>query len=1189
MTLLTSRTDEPIPGYRVTKRIGAGGYGEVWAAQAPGDLTKAIKFVYGLLDEDRATRELKALSRIKSVRHPFLLSLERIEIVDGQLLIVTELADCSLKDRFEECRKTGQAGIPRDELLKHLRDAADALDYMSEQHSLQHLDVKPENLLLLGGRIKVADFGLVKDIQDHTASMMGGLTPVYAPPEVFEGRPSRHSDQYSLAIVYQEMLTGVLPFPGRTAAQLAAQHLNARPRLTSLPEGDQGPIGQALAKKPEQRFARCSDLVDALVHSGRQSSGRASPSGGNGADGQPSGSSATQAGTRTPDQMLADLDSASQSVGVAATGLLGHTTQPPSQSKEAAPRVTQTRPPQISLTPEEAAALVRVPAAVDGAPGLADLQNAPPLVDLPPLAVDLQAPALRPTLLIGLGGCGGRILRRLRRRLDDRLSPEHRGLVAMLLLDSDPQELAMASHGDELGQLRPEETLAMPLRRSQDYRTDSRRILEWLSRRWLYNIPRSQKTEGLRPLGRLALADHAETAMPRLRSAVTAVQQQSVGLGIAPRVILCGSLCGGTGGGLVTDLVFAVRQMLDELQTTGAEVLAVLAYGTNRNPQQQELATASGISTLTELAQFHRPSAIYPGDPGCGLKARPASAGGLDAAYVVHVGEELSNQQWESACDNIAEFMLLDTITPAGHILRAARQEPGELPGLNVRSFGLYQLGFAHDRLVDDAVRRVCRETIARWNGPTNKPEARKASPRLLPSSQAHAHVALEPVPVVTPIEIEAVSAALTKTLGIDAEPLMERAIGLATAELGGDLEAFVRNLMGPPDPAGDGPMLQRWLESAYELFGRTQEDLSAPATPGELGQALDHRVGPWVAELGASLRKGIEGIVEEPGARILGARKAAKWLIAHLKSLVDRLREARGRLAGEWRSVEVCLDPAQPDRPAKGKLPRRTRAELATLFQQYCRLRMFDVATQRAGQVAHALQSHASAAHDALVDLGRDLEHLAAQFPSEDTLSCTASSTSLEFCSMRETVAEHLRSAEELLACQIDDQITKSVFSAQGGLRAVISAGGEVRETLVSLLRTSSRQAVLTKLQSIDLASLLLAGAAADSPLRKCLTDAQPWLQRCGGRRRLLCVIPEQLAEHYNSASLAAQLGPNVFRQLPAIVPDATSDLVLLYELGDLSLPHAAANLCDFRPDLLDAAARLHTRSDVTWAPLVS
>ncbi len=78
----------------------------------------------------------------------------------------------------------------------------------------------------------------------------------------------------------------------------------------------------------------------------------------------------------------------------------------------------------------------------------------------------------------------------------------------MLLLDTDNRELSSAAHGEDMGQLRPDETLSLPLRKSQDYREDSRRILEWLSRRWLFNIPRSLQTEGLRPLGRLALVDH---------------------------------------------------------------------------------------------------------------------------------------------------------------------------------------------------------------------------------------------------------------------------------------------------------------------------------------------------------------------------------------------------------------------------------------------------------------------------------------------------------------------------------------------------------------------------------------------------------------------------------------------------------------------------------------------------------
>ena len=234
MSPLACMTPEIIPGYTIRERIGAGGYGEVWKADAPGGLAKAIKFVYGRLDGERASRELKALGRIKEVRHPFLLSLERIEVIDGQLVIVTELADASLMNRFEQCVAAGAPGIPRDELLVYMSDAADALDYMRQTFSLQHLDIKPENLLILSGRVKVADFGLVKDIQDATVSLVGGLTPVYAAPEVFAGHPSLHSDQYSLAIVYQELLTGVLPFSGRNHAQLATQHQCSTPRLAPL-------------------------------------------------------------------------------------------------------------------------------------------------------------------------------------------------------------------------------------------------------------------------------------------------------------------------------------------------------------------------------------------------------------------------------------------------------------------------------------------------------------------------------------------------------------------------------------------------------------------------------------------------------------------------------------------------------------------------------------------------------------------------------------------------------------------------------------------------------------------------------------------------------------------------------------------------------------------------------------------
>ena len=239
---------EPLPGYRLEKRIGSGGYGDVWKAIAPGGLPKAIKIIHGEVDGDRAVRELRSLDRAKSLNHPFLLSIERIEIVDRHLLMVTELADATLRDRFEQCRAEGLPGIPRDELFDYMREAADALDYLFDCHSLQHLDIKPENLLLRAKHVKVADFGLLKNLQESCASLVSGMTPKYSVPELFEGRPGRHSDQYSLAIVFHEMVSGGLPFSGSNIASLASQHLHAAPDLSALVPVERFAVGKALLK-----------------------------------------------------------------------------------------------------------------------------------------------------------------------------------------------------------------------------------------------------------------------------------------------------------------------------------------------------------------------------------------------------------------------------------------------------------------------------------------------------------------------------------------------------------------------------------------------------------------------------------------------------------------------------------------------------------------------------------------------------------------------------------------------------------------------------------------------------------------------------------------------------------------------------------------------------------------------------
>ncbi|MBI1832375.1 MAG: serine/threonine protein kinase, partial [Planctomycetes bacterium] len=264
---------EPIGGYRLIERLGAGGFGEVWKCEAPGGIFKAVKFVYGSLNglgnhSAHAEEELRAFQLIKSIRHPFLLSIDRVEIVAGELAIITELADQNLHELWEQYLSHGAAGIPREELLGYLHEVAEVLDLLNQKFDLQHLDVKPRNIFLVSNHVKVADFGLVNSlaeaVTEELSAAMNAATPLYAAPELFHGKLSRHCDQYSLAIAFQELLTGTLPFNGKNMRQLLMQHTQEEPDVQPLPGHDRPIVARAMSKNPEHRFASCLDFVQAL-------------------------------------------------------------------------------------------------------------------------------------------------------------------------------------------------------------------------------------------------------------------------------------------------------------------------------------------------------------------------------------------------------------------------------------------------------------------------------------------------------------------------------------------------------------------------------------------------------------------------------------------------------------------------------------------------------------------------------------------------------------------------------------------------------------------------------------------------------------------------------------------------------------------------------------------------------------
>ena len=601
---------EPLPGYRLIERLGGGGFGEVWKAEAPGGMFKAIKFVYGDLeaaDEDgaRAGQEFKALQRVITVRHPFILSLERFDVIDGQLMIVTELADRTLWDRFRECRTQGLPGIPREELLRYLGDTAEALDLMNTQYQLQHLDIKPQNLFLVHTHVKVADFGLVKDLEGMLASVTGGVTPVYAAPETFEGKVSRYSDQYSLAIVFQELLTGQRPYSGTTLRQLVMQHCQGIPDLKSLPEEDRPIVLRALSKHHEDRFPSCHAFVDSLRVAGQPGAvpiaAVKSPNAPAeiGHDDYPGEDEKTQSNQNR-----------AGGAGVA----------PPSPGHSATPSNAAWARPAESPAPRRHAAET---------PGGRDYQGSvTPTPARYEVAINGKADGvLVPAVVIGLGTLGLATLRQLRRETVDNFGmAEALPSLRLLHVDTDPQVIKCAIRGRDQVALRSNEVLLARLHRPSHYlrpREGTSGLESWLPAKMLYRMPRQQTAAGMRALGRLAFVDNYKMIARRLEMELEACcgkqnlekAVRETGLDIrtaAPRVYIVTSLADGTGSGMFLDLVVLVRQKLKELGYASGNVVGLCYLPPTRKDPRRVPELANTFAALTEMSHFTQNNRFFP-------------------------------------------------------------------------------------------------------------------------------------------------------------------------------------------------------------------------------------------------------------------------------------------------------------------------------------------------------------------------------------------------------------------------------------------------------------------------------------------------------------------------------------------------------------------------------------------------
>jgi serine/threonine-protein kinase len=254
------------------RRIGEGGFGEVWECHAPGGVPVAVKRIFATVSPKFIEREKQSLDLICSgkFRHPFLLQVFGWWVQNNQIHIVMELADESLDDRLKKAKSEGKAGLDADDVLQRIiRDAGEALDFLNFKCHVLHRDVKPANMLLMSERLKLCDFGLARVAQNLTqgaGQTLGAGTPVFIAPEVVQGFQSMQSDQYSLAVSYCMLRTGRPLFRG-TIKEIREQHVHAKPSLTGtiLSDAEQLVLSKALSKEPTDRFSTSTEFAEELL------------------------------------------------------------------------------------------------------------------------------------------------------------------------------------------------------------------------------------------------------------------------------------------------------------------------------------------------------------------------------------------------------------------------------------------------------------------------------------------------------------------------------------------------------------------------------------------------------------------------------------------------------------------------------------------------------------------------------------------------------------------------------------------------------------------------------------------------------------------------------------------------------------------------------------------------------------
>jgi len=262
---------EPSPGYRLQRLRGRGGFAEVWESTSPNGTPVALKFM-ATSNACTTAREVRSMQSFLTLNHPNLVLTNAVWSLPGYIVINMELAEATLLDLMLVYHNELGQHIEAPLLCLYMWQVADVLDFLNMRHhprdgrrvGYQHGDVKPNNILLFGDKAKLTDHGLATPTYGAITPCPRQGTREYAAPEIFLGYYSDASDQFSLAVTYYVLRTGMLPFPP-PPEQLSRSFSRPIADLSEVSEAERPALIRALSPVPQNRFPCCLDFMTAIL------------------------------------------------------------------------------------------------------------------------------------------------------------------------------------------------------------------------------------------------------------------------------------------------------------------------------------------------------------------------------------------------------------------------------------------------------------------------------------------------------------------------------------------------------------------------------------------------------------------------------------------------------------------------------------------------------------------------------------------------------------------------------------------------------------------------------------------------------------------------------------------------------------------------------------------------------------